>query len=807
MLGRPVVSGLQIPVDEVLEKLAESASPDLLEGMALHPALTAEAVRAALRYAADSVRAASPIEEQDPLRLHGVHRVLVPGPDGVGHPAIAIRTFAPGAERVTLGEFPPGGTPGSVARRGSGSRRRPGRAAAVLPMKRVHPAGVFEVILPGEMPAFAWRLAITYPGGRTVQAVDPYSLPPVATEEALRSAARSYGVLGAHPVVHQGLSGVAFAVWAPNAAGVSLIGDFNGWDGLCHPMRPAGKSGVWEIFVPGLAAGERYKYRVRSRSGGGRADKADPYAFAAEVRPKTASLVWGPGRHRWNDDAWLSRRARLRAAGAPISIYEVHLGSWRRKAAGPDAPGWLSYRELAATLIPYVRKMGCTHIELMPVAEHPFDGSWGYQVTGYFAPTSRHGSPDDFRHFIDKAHQAGLGVILDWVPGHFPKDGHGLAFFDGTPLYEHPDPRRRENLEWGTSSFDLDRAEVREFLISNALFWLEQYHADGLRVDAVSSMVYLDYSRQHWVPNRIGGRENLGAMEFLRDLNGRVHREFPGVLTFAEESTAWPHVTGGGPESLGFDFKWNLGWMHDTVGYVRRDPAHRRHHHNELTFSLTYAFSEHFLLPFSHDEVVHGKRSMLSKMPGNDWQRFANLRALYGYLYAHPGKKLQFMGNEFGQPSEWNHDGELDWSLLESGPHRGLQDFVRDLNRLYVARPALHERDSGWEGFQWIRCDDKERSIVSFLRRGETQGDFMAIAANFTPVPREGYLLGVPACGDYSEALNSDASRYGGSGVRNRPRIPAAAVPADGQPFSIVVTLPPLAVVFFAPAPARRIRD
>ena len=438
--------------------------------------------------------------------------------------------------------------------------------------------------------------------------------------------------------------------------------------------------------------------------------------------------------------------------------------------------------------MPYVKDLGYTHLEPMPISEHPFDGSWGYQVTGFFAVTSRHGTPDDFRYFVDTAHQAGLGVILDWVPGHFPKDAHGLARFDGTPLYEHPDPRRSENLEWGTSSFNLERGEVAAFLLANALFWLDQFHIDGLRVDAVSSMIYLDYSRQHWIPNQFGGRENLEAATFLRRLNALVHLDHPGVLMVAEESTAWPRVTG--PEiadSLGFDLKWNLGWMHDTIGYLQKDPLFRSHHHNELTFSLVYAFNENFLLPFSHDEVVHGKRSMLSKMPGDRRQQFANLRALYGYFYAHPGKKLQFMGGEFGQEKEWNHDGELDWALLTEEPHRQLQAYVRDLNRLYTAEPALHEVDFSWEGFQWIDCRDAERSIVSFLRRGKAPHSFAVVVVNFTPVAREGYRLGVPAAGTYAERLNSDSARYGGGDGVNPDGLVAEAVPADGQPHSVVL--------------------
>ena len=813
LLGRPVIAGTRIAVDEVLDKLAGSTEPGVLRDLGLELGLTASEMEAVLRFAADSVRASSPIEKADPLELHGAHVVAIPEEGGAPREAVAIRTFAPGAESVAL--------------------RQPEVSTRV--MERVHPAGVFEALFPMGKEPSGYQFAVTLGEGRTVLADDPYGIPPFTTEEAvlrelgpanevgagvlaaevamrdptggLETSAVGRGhrtglhdILGAHPIVHDGLDGTSFAVWAPNAAGVSVVGDFNQWNGLCHPMRPVGSTGVWEIFIPGVGVGELYKYRIKARADGRWVDKADPFAFAAEVRPRTASIVWDLGRYQWNDGGWLAGREKRQALDQPIAIYEVHLGSWRRRGAG-DGPGeWLTYRELADTLIPYAKDMGYTHIEPMPVAEHPYDGSWGYQITGYFAPTSRYGTPDDFRYFVDKAHEAGLGVILDWVPGHFPKDEHGLSLFDGTHLFEHSDSRRRENLEWGTSSFDLEREEVRNFLLSNAAFWLREYHIDGLRVDAVSAMVYLDYSRQHWVPNRLGGRENLEAMTFLRAFNEVVHREFPGVLAIAEESTAWPHVTGREKgDSLGFDLKWNLGWMHDTIGYMQKDPIHRRYHHDNLTFSLVYAFSENFLLPFSHDEVVHGKSSMLSKMPGDDLQKFANLRALYGYMYGHPGKKLQFMGAEFGQWTEWSENRELDWGLLAFDRHQQLRSYVRDLNRLYASRPALHERDFGWEGFQWIRCHDADQSVVSFLRRGSQPRDVVALAANFTPVPREGHRLGLPAEGSYREALNSDAAEYGGGGMRNPERITAEPIPADGQPFSALVNLPPLAIVFIEP--------
>ena len=815
-LGQPVVAGTRITVNEVLDRLADGATPEQL----IHdfPGLTPDGVLDALHFAADAVRSDSPIEKMSPLELHGAHAVSIP--DAVGgdvQPAIAVRTFLPEAAGVAVRRLPPApegrawlpaldlGT--------SGEAELPG--PTLHPMERVHPAGVFEAIFPGETELFSYQLAVTDRAGEAVVIDTPFGVPPflsvrdlpesgISGSAAPDAVGRAAGIcrwherLGAHPVDHAGLKGVAFAVWAPNAAGVSVVGDFNQWNGLCHPMRPVGTSGIWELFVPGLDEGSLYKYRITSAEDGREFDKADPYAFAAELRPNTASVVWNLHRAQWNDADWLKERGRRQAPDAPIAIYEVHLGSWRRPPAGDGGSRWLNYRELADQLIPYVREMGYTHIEPMPVAEHPFDGSWGYQLTGFFAPTSRYGTPDDFCYFVDQAHQAGLGVILDWVPGHFPKDAHGLSLFDGTHLYEHDDPRRSENLEWGTSSFNLDRPEVCEFLLSNAVFWLEQYHIDGLRVDAVSSMIYLDYSRQHWVPNELGGRENLEAAAFLQRLNALVHREHPGVLMIAEESTAWPRVTGGdAPDSLGFDLKWNLGWMHDTLGYAERDPIFRRHHHNNLTFSLVYAFSEKFLLPLSHDEVVHGKRSLLSKMPGDPWQQFANLRAFLGYQYAHPGKKLHFMGGEFGVLREWNEDVELDWSLLERAPHAQLRAFVKELNRLYVSQGALHEADFGWEGFQWIDCDDAERSVVSFLRRGKNPAQVIAVVANFTPVPREAYRLGVPLPGSYTELLNSDAAAFGGSGVCNSGPLSAEPAPVNGQPHALTITLPPLGIVFF----------
>ncbi len=804
MLGRPVVVGTRVTVDEILDCLADGQSADQIA--ASRPGLTAAGIQAALRFGADTVRAATPIAQTPPLELHGPHVVtLSDQASGTARRAIAVRAYFPEAEAAAVRRPP-----------------REGAPAALYPMDRIHPAGVFEALFPDESEPFPYRLVETRAGGQTREADDPYGLPPFLAPEDLRSIAAALQLdghpegaaphlrklqqkLGAHRVEHAGLSGVTFVVWAPNAESVSAIGDFNQWNDLCSPLRPVPDTGLWELFVPGIGPGERYKYRIKPRDGGAAQDKADPFGLAAELRPGTASVVWDPGRYRWHDAGWLEQRGRRQALDAPLSIYEVHLGSWRRAPAdgGGQAPRWLTYGELADQLVPYAKEMGYTHIEPMPVAEHPFDGSWGYQITGFFAPTSRHGTPDDFRRFVDAAHEAGLGVILDWVPGHFPKDAHGLSQFDGTPLFEHADPRRSENLEWGTSAFNLERPEVRAFLLANALYWLEEFHLDGLRVDAVSSMIYLDYSRRHWLPNQHGGRENLEAAAFLRQLNALVHREHPDVLTIAEESTAWPRITGAdAADSLGFDLKWNLGWMHDTLGYAQQDPVFRRHHHNQLTFSLLYAFSEQFLLPFSHDEVVHGKRSMLSKMPGDEWQQFANLRALYGYMFAHPGKKLQFMGCELGPTSEWNHDCELDWSLLDRDRHHRLQGFVRDLNRLYAGQPALHERDFGWDGFQWIDCDDAERSVLSFIRRGRAGSNPVIAVANFTPVPRPGYRLGVPAAGTYRILLNSDDAGYGGSGLVDRQPLTSEANPVAGQPHSVVFTLPPLAMVLLAADPA-----
>jgi 1,4-alpha-glucan branching enzyme len=608
---------------------------------------------------------------------------------------------------------------------------------------------------------------------------------------------RAYEKLGAHLVQKDGHHGVHFAVWAPNAKLVSVIGDFNRWDPSANGLR-ASRSGIWEGFIPDIGQGAVYKYHIESQFGSYKVDKADPYGFSVEVRPQTASRVWDLGNYTWGDGSWMSSRSKNNSLNSPISIYEVHLGSWRR--VPEEGNRWLTYRELASQLCDYVLDAGFTHVELLPVTEHPFDGSWGYQTTGYFAPTSRFGTPADFMYFVDYLHQHGIGVILDWVPAHFPKDQAGLGYFDGTHLYEHSDPRQGEQPDWNTFIFNFGRNEVQNFLISNALFWLDKYHVDGLRVDAVASMLYLDYGRHEgqWIPNRFGGKENIEAIHFLRALNERVYGEFPDVMMIAEESTAWPQVSrpvylGG----LGFGLKWNMGWMHDILGYMSQDPVFRSYHHNQLTFGLLYAFSENFILPFSHDEVVYGKGSMLRKMSGDEWQKFANLRLLYGFMFGHPGKKLLFMGNEFGQPSEWNHDSSLDWHLLQRPFHSGLKRWVRDLNTLYRGAPPLYDLDFDAPGFEWVDCKDFQRSVVCFLRRARSPEDQILFVCNFTPVVRQNYRVGVPMEGFWKEILNSDAPIYGGSGQGNFGGLTTVPLPMHGRPYSLNMTLPPLGVVAF----------
>jgi 1,4-alpha-glucan branching enzyme len=628
---------------------------------------------------------------------------------------------------------------------------------------------------------------------------DAYVYPPQLADADLERFARgahhvAYAFLGAREHEVEGVAGVLFAVWAPNAERVSVVGDFNQWDGRRHPMRVR-HNGVWELFLPDLGPGALYKYEIRNGSSGAVFLKTDPYGTAFERRPQTASIVTSSQPYAWNDAAWLERRRTRDWQHLPMSIYEVHLGSWQR---GPEGET-LDYRALALRLVNYVKQLGFSHIELLPITEHPFDPSWGYQTTGYFAPTSRFGTPDDFRFFVDHCHVNGIGVLLDWVPAHFPKDAHGLSRFDGTALYEHEDPRKGEHMDWATLIFNYGRNEVRSLLISSALYWLKEMHIDGFRVDAVASMLYLDYSRSEWIPNAYGGRENLEAIDFLRELNVVVHAEVPGALVIAEESTSWPQVTrptylGG----LGFDLKWNMGWMNDTLEYMAIDPIHRRYHHDRLTFSMLYAFTENFALPFSHDEVVHGKQSMLHKMPGDEWQKFANLRVLYTYMFTHPGKKLLFMGTEFGQGQEWNSAAVLDWWVLRYPLHAGVRRLVQDLNRLYHDSPELYAQEFEWSGFEWIDCHDAMQSVLSFLRRAGHQ--FLVVIVNLTPVPRPSYRIGVPAPGRYTEVFNSDSEFYGGSNLGNGAgQIIAEQVPWMGRPFSLNVLLPPLGGIVLAP--------
>jgi len=710
----------------------------------------------------------------DPFAVLGRHEVRVDQ-----RPAVVVRTMQPAASAVELV------TP-----------------TMVTPMPRRHPAGLFEARVPldGNASEFAYRFRV-HEGGTAHEVVDPYQYGQVLSDYDLHLFAegthhRAWEKLGSRVMTIGDVTGVHFAVWAPNAQRVSVIGDFNRWDGRVHAMRKLVPSGVWELFVPGLTPGGCYKYEVRT-FGGHLIEKADPYARLFEVPPRSASVIWEDAGYQWGDASWM--RDRL-AAGAwhdrPMSVYEVHLGSWRRVPG--EGNRYLTYREMADTLVSYVRDMGYTHIELLPVMEHPFSGSWGYQVLGFFAPTSRFGTPDDFRYFVDACHRAGIGVLLDWVPGHFPKDRHGLAEFDGTALYEHADPRKGEHRDWGTLVFNYGRNEVRTFLLSSALYWLDEFHVDGLRVDAVASMLYLDYSRPHneWIPNQYGGRENLEAVAFLQQMNTVTHGEVPGTITVAEESTAWPAVSrptyvGG----LGFTFKWNMGWMHDMLEYIEQNPIHRRWHHEKITFSMLYSFTENFVLPFSHDEVVHGKRSMLDKMPGDLWQKFATLRALYGYMFGHPGKKLMFMGSEFGQWREWSSEESLDWHLADQPMHGGLRRWVQDLNRVYRQEPSLHEVDFEHSGFSWIDCHDNENSVVSLIRRARNPQDYTLIVANFTPVPRPGYRIGVPDAGWYREVLNSDAGIYGGSNMGNSGGVPTDPIPDHGFDQSISLTVPPLGFV------------
>ncbi len=713
----------------------------------------------------------------DPFQVLGAHKVRLGGKE-----AVTVRAFFPEAREA------------SVLRADT---------QQTYPMKKLHPDGFFEAVAKDANEIFSYRLRIVRHDGSEQEFVDPYSFLPILTEYDLYLMGegtdyKKYEKLGAHPMVVDGTPGVFFAVWAPNALRISVIGDFNNWDGRRHPMRERGSSGIWELFIPGLGQGTLYKFEVKSKYKGFLAAKADPYAFYSELRPKTASVVWDINKYGWSDEAWMEQRREKNLFEAPLSIYEVHLGSWRR--VPEEGHRWLTYREMAHSLVAYVKEMGYTHIQLLPVSEHPFDESWGYQTTGYYSCTSRYGAPEDFMYFVDQCHQQGIGVIIDWVPAHFPRDAHGLAYFDGTALYEHEDPRKGEHRDWGTLIFNYGRNEVANFLLANALFWLDKYHIDGLRVDAVASMLYLNYSREpgDWSPNQFGGNENLEAVAFIKRFNEVVHGVHPGVLTVAEESTAWPMVSrptyvGG----LGFSMKWNMGWMHDILEYFSKNPIFRKYHQNNLTFALLYAFTENFILPLSHDEVVHGKRSLADKMPGDLWQKFANLRLLYSYMYAQPGKKLLFMGGEFGQWSEWYSQTSLDWHLLEYESHRGLQLFVRDLNELYRGEPSLHEVDFTNDGFEWIDFGDFDNSAVSFIRKAKNRDDFTLFVFNFTPVLRDDYRVGVPRWGYYREILNSDAAIYWGSNVGNYGGVHAEDTWWHGRPHSIRLRLPPLGALAF----------
>ncbi len=707
-------------------------------------------------------------QQSDPFSLLGPHHTSAG--------TIVIRAIRPDADRIELRLVADG---------------------SLVPMRRLCSDGLFEVsILGTEIPDY--RLEITLHGGHAFQIDDPYRYGRVLTEYDLYLLGegthyRMFEKLGAHRRQVGSTAGVHFAVWAPNAQRVSVVGDFNRWDGRTHAMRHFTLAGIWELFVPNLADGEKYKFEIRTTAGH-LLTKTDPFGFAFEQPPQTASMVRDVSGYHWQDQSWMSARPSQGAwLERPMSIYEVHLGSWAR--VPEDGNRVLTYRELADRLVPYVQDMGFTHIELLPVMEHPFTGSWGYQVIGFYAPTSRYGTPEDFKHFVDRCHQAGIGVLLDWVPGHFPKDAHGLARFDGTALYEHADPRQAEQPDWGTLVFNYSRHEVRNFLLSNALFWLEEYHIDGLRVDAVASMLYLDYSRKdgEWVPNRHGGHENLDAIDFLQRLNALTHSEHPGTIMAAEESTSFAGVSrpvhlGG----LGFTYKWNMGWMHDVLQYSHTDPIYRQWSHNLLTFSILYNDSENFILPFSHDEVVHGKGAMLDKMAGDAWQKRATLRVLYGFMLGHPGKKLLFMGSEFGQWREWNHDRSLDWHLLDDPAHQGLRRYVQELNRLLRSEPALYDNDYSGTGFRWIDCSDSANSIVSLVRTAQDASDFVVMAFNFTPVPRHGYRLGVPSPGFYAELLNSDAALFGGSDLGNGGGVSSEPIAAHGFEHSLQLTLPPL---------------
>jgi 1,4-alpha-glucan branching enzyme len=719
----------------------------------------------------ETLRAIASGDHPDPFSVLGMHEE-----DG----EFGVRTFLPGDARRVQAVSVGGYSLGDLAPVNSD-----GLFAGIVSASEVVP----------------YRLRVAWDDATVAEVEDPYRFPPTLGEMDLHlfgegNHHRLYDKLGAHISEVDGVGGTAFAVWAPNARRVSVVGDFNGWEGRRHGMRKY-PGGVWEIFVPEVGDGAVYKFEIKGPDGEFLPLKADPFGFRAEKLPGTASIVHDPTRYEWDDANWMQRRAEKNALDAPMTTYEVHLGSWRRNEDG----SYFTYRQLADELVLYVAELGYTHVEFLPPTEYPFDGSWGYQPLGLFAPTSRFGTPDDFKHLVDAFHRAGIAVVIDWVPAHFPEDAHGLGLFDGTHLYEHADPRQGRHPDWGTLIFDYGRPEVRNYLTANALFWCREYHVDGLRVDAVASMLYLDYSREEgqWVPNERGGNENLEAIAFLQKTNELVYEHAPGAVTIAEESTAWPMVSrptymGG----LGFGYKWNMGWMHDSLQYMQEDPLHRSYHHDRLTFSLVYAFNENFVLPLSHDEVVHGKGSLINKMPGDEWQRFANLRAYYGLTYIHPGKSLLFMGGELAQSREWNHDTQLDWNLLDNENNVGIQNLVRDLNAIYKATPALHEVDFEPEGFEWISDSDRQNSVISFLRRAKDPDDFVIVICNFTPVVHENYQIGVPAGGRYEVVLNTDDNRYGGSGI-GEATIEAQETPAHGKPYSLALTLPPLATIILKP--------
>ena len=713
-------------------------------------------------------------EQFDPHRILGGH----PYQEGKNK-GVIIRAFHPDALNVSL--------------------LMEGRS---IDLTRIHPGGIFEADLKDLTWPFPYCFRFYFPDGNLWETEDPYRFPPTLGDMDLHlfnegTHLRLYETLGAHLRTIDGVSGVSFTLWAPNAKRVSLLGDFNRWDGRLFPMRVMGSSGIWELFVPGLKPGLLYKFEIKTQEGHLRI-KTDPLAFSMELPPAMCARIWDLSRYQWGDEQWMKKRPGIDHRSSPMAVYECHLGSFHRVPEEGNRP--LTYREMAPYLIDEIKRFGFTHLELLPVAEHPFEGSWGYQVTGYYTPTSRFGTPDDFRYLVDACHQAGIGVILDWVPAHFPKDDYSLRWFDGTALYEHADPKKGEHQDWGTLIFNFSRNEVRNFLLANALFWLDQYHIDGLRVDAVASMIYLDYSRKEgeWIPNQYGGRENLEAIAFLKTLNEKVYGLFPGCFTIAEESTDWGGVTA--PvylDGLGFGFKWNMGWMHDTLLYFSKDPVHRRFHHNQLTFSMLYAYTENFILPLSHDEVVHGKGSLLSKMPGDHWQKFANLKTLLGYMYTHPGKKLLFMGTELAMDREWDHDQSLDWHLEEDPMRKGLQNFMTDLGRLYLQEPALWEKDHQPDGFRWIDCQDREQSVLSYVR--SSKESWVVAAVNLTPVPRFGYRIGIPYAPYYREEINSDSEWYGGSNLGNLGEISTEPVPFHSYGQSLLITLPPLSCLIFRP--------